>query len=186
MGENRYGFGLYYFIVQIYYSNMLYDKIKKSTNDQQNPAKLDPHQSNNITKIGTKQNPQMNKKTQQNQIKPDKIKPTPIQQHHRNQNQIGTREIRTKLEPKSNPHHHASITRPTPLCLHHRTYQTAPPMKRNNLATPHRSSIKKPETSTPLLDPQPTPNKHHYSTTDVREKLGMLRERERGGREMRD
>ena len=26
--ENRYGFGIYYFIVQIYYFNVLYDKIK--------------------------------------------------------------------------------------------------------------------------------------------------------------
>ena len=28
MGENRYGIGIYYFIVWIYYFNVLYDKIK--------------------------------------------------------------------------------------------------------------------------------------------------------------
>ena len=103
----------------------------KPTNDQQNSAKSNPHQSNNITEIETKKISQMNKKTHKWLTKPSKrrthtnpatsLKLEP-NQNHLNQNQIGTTQIRTKI-------------RPTPPCLHHRTHQTAP--QRNATTSPH-------------------------------------------------
>ena len=169
---------------------------KKPTNDQQNQAKSDPCQSNNITEIGTKQNLATSDSHQSNNIIEISTKqnPTKLYAHQSNNiTKIGTIKIGTKFEPpKSNQNQIHATAPPSQDPPNH------PLEKCNNLATPCWS--RNPETSTstatlfanletrnlhaiaiPMLplDPRRTHDPCQINTTTMRERLEMSWERKR-------